>query len=80
MTVCQAVSTRIKALLSERQMSQYRLEQKSGIQHGVMNGIIKCHNKGIELGTIIKIANGFSMTLLEFLDDKVFSMEVVEAE
>ena len=80
MTVCQAVSTRIKALLSERQMSQYRLEQKSGIQHGVMNRIIKCHNKGIELGTIIKIANGFSMTLLEFLDDKVFSMEVVEAE
>ena len=80
MTVCQAVSTRIKALLNERQMSQYRLEQKSGIQHGVMNRIIKCNNKGIELGTIIKIANGFSMTLLEFLDDKVFSMEVVEAE
>ncbi len=80
MSVCEAVSIRIKYLLAKMNMTQYRLEQKSGIQHGVMSRIIKCCNKGVELGTVIMIANGFGMTLMEFLDDPVFSMEVIEAE
>ena len=80
MTVCEAVSIRIKKLLAETNMTQYRLEQKSGIQHGVMSRIIKCCNKGVELGTVIMIANGFDMSILEFLNDPVFSMETIEAE
>jgi len=80
MTVCEAVSSRIKTLLAKFNMTQYRLEQNSGIQHGVMNRIIKCCNKGVELGTVVLLANGFGMTLLEFLDDPVFSMDIIEAE
>ena len=35
MTVNDAVAKRIIELLSERKMTQYRLEQLSGIQHGI---------------------------------------------
>ena len=80
MTVCQAVATRTKNLLSERKMTQYRLEQDSGIQHGTMNGIMSAKNRGIELNTVMMIARGFRMTVLEFLDDPIFVSEELEIE
>ena len=80
MTVCQAVAIRTKNLLSERKMTQYRLAQYSGIQHGTMNGIMSAKNRGIELNTVMMIARGFRMTVLEFLDDPVFASEELEIE
>ena len=80
MTVCQAVAKRINKLLIERKMTQYRLEQESGIQHGTMNGIMSARNKGIELNTVMMIARGFSMTVTEFLDDPIFTAENLEIE
>ena len=80
MTVCQAVAKRINQILTERKMTQYRLEQNAGIQHGTMNGIMSARNKGIELNTVIMIARGFKMTVIEFLDDPVFTAEALEIE
>lgn len=80
MNVCQAVAIRIKNLLKERNMTQYRLEKESGIQHGTMNGIISAKNRGIELNTVMMIARGFHMTVLEFLNDPVFTSEELEIE
>lgn len=80
MTIGQATALRIKNLLKERQMSQYRLEQNSGILHGTMHCIIQGTNNDIQLGTVIKIANGFGMTYLEFLDDPLFHSEELEYE
>lgn len=61
-------------------MTQYRLEQESGIQHGTMNGIMSAKNRGIELNTVMMIARGFQMTVLEFLDDPIFTSEELEIE
>lgn len=80
MTVSQAVAKRINQLLTERKMTQYRLEQNSGIQHGTMNGIMSARNKGIELNTVMMIARGFRMTVTEFLDDPIFTAENLEIE
>lgn len=80
MTVSQAVAKRINRLLTERKMTQYRLEQNSGIQHGTMNGIMSARNKGIELNTVMMIARGFRMTVTEFLNDPIFTAENLEIE
>lgn len=61
-------------------MTQYRLEQESGIQHGTMNGVMSAKNRGIELNTVMMIARGFQMTVLEFLDDPIFMSEELEIE
>lgn len=61
-------------------MTQYRLEQNSGIQHGTMNGIMSARNKGIELNTVMMIARGFRMTVTEFLNDPIFTAENLEIE
>ena len=80
MTVNDAVAKRIAALLQEKNMSQYRLEQNSGIQHGSMQCIMNGRNKTVTLSTVILIAKGFDMPLVEFLDDEMFRSDDLELE
>ena len=80
MTVNDAVAKRISALLREKNMSQYRLEQESGIQHGSMQCIMNGRNKTVTLSTVIMLARGFDMSLTEFLNDDIFSSEELETE
>lgn len=78
MNICKAVGLRISNLLIEKKMSLYRLEQNSGILHGTMMCIINERNKNVTLKTIIQLARGFDMSLIEFLDDKLFLSEDLE--
>ena len=80
MTVNDAVAKRISKLLREKGISQYRLEQESGIQHGSMQCIMNGRNKTVTLSTVIMLAKGFNMTLTEFLDDELFRSEDLEIE
>ena len=72
MTVNEAVAARIAELLRERDMSQYRLEQATGIQHGSMQCIMNGRNKTVTLSTVILLAKGFDLTLAEFLSSDLF--------
>lgn len=78
MNVCTAVGLRICNLLEKKKMSLYRLEQKSGILHGTMMCIINERNKNVTLKTVMQLAKGFDMTLIEFLDDKLFDIEKLD--
>ena len=80
MTVSEAVAKRISKLLKEKNITQYRLEKNSGIQHGSMQCIMNGRNKTTTLTTIIMLARGFDMTLLEFLNDEMFADESLEVE
>ena len=80
MTVNDAVARRITALLKEKGISQYRLEQASGIQHGSMQCIMNGRNKTVTLSTVIMIAKGFGISLVEFLNDDIFNSEELEVE
>lgn len=73
MTTQKAVAMRISKLLLENDMTQYSLSIKSGIsKQGIANIINEKYNT-IKLDTIIKLADGFDMTLQEFFNDKVFN-------
>ena len=80
MTVSQAVAKRIAVLLKEKNMTQYRLEKNSHIQHGTMQCIMNGRNQATMLKTVIMIARGFDMTVDEFLDDDIFRSEMLEVE
>ena len=80
MTVNDAVAKRISKLLQEKNISQYRLEQESGIQHGSMQCIMNGRNKTVTLSTVIMLAKGFNMPLTEFLNDEIFSSKDLETE
>ena len=80
MTVNNAVAKRISKLLNEKGISQYRLEQESGIQHGSMQCIMNGRNKTVTLSTVIMLARGFGISLTEFLDDELFCSENLKIE
>ncbi len=80
MTVNNAVAIRISKLLQEKNMTQYRLEQESGIQHGSMQCIMNGRNKTVTLSTVIMLSKGFNMSLTEFLDDEIFNSDELELE
>lgn len=80
MTVNDAVAKRIAKLLKEKNISQYRLEQESGILHGSMQCIMNGRNKTVTLSTVMMLARGFKISLIEFLDDEIFNCEELEIE
>ena len=80
MNVSQAVAKRIEMLLKERNMTQYRLEQKSGILHGSLACIMNGRNKTVTLSTVYMIAKGFDMTVIEFLNHDIFLSDEIEFE
>ena len=79
-TVNEAVIKRIKYLLKEKNITQYRLEKNSGIQHGHMQWILSGKSKTVTLSTVMMIANGFGMTVAEFLSDDIFLYENLNVE
>lgn len=80
MSINETVAKRIIKLLKEKDMTQYRLEQKSGVFHGAMNRILSGQNKTVTLTTMYKLARGFDMTIFEFLDDDLFRSEDIEID
>lgn len=80
MTMNDAVAKRITALLQEKGMTRYRLEQKSGVFHGAMERIMSGQNKTVTLSTIFKLSNGFGITPIQFLDDDVFRSDELDIE
>ena len=72
MNISQAVALRIKELLKEKQLTQYRLEHKACLSHDTVKSIMKGKAKGVNLKTLIAISDGFGMTVSEFLQSELF--------
>lgn len=72
MDISQAVAQRIRELLAQKQMSQYKLEHLACLSHETVKSIMKGKAKGVNLKTIIAIADGFGMTVSEFLNSDLF--------
>ena len=69
MKLTRAIALRINKLLNEKNMTAYKLSQNSFIATSTLSDILNEGNKGINFSTIYKLAYGFNMTVLEFLDD-----------
>ena len=72
MNISEAVAIRIRELLKEKKLTQYKLEQNSCLSHDTVKSIMKGKAKGVNLKTVIAIADGFGMTVCEFLDSELF--------
>jgi transcriptional regulator with XRE-family HTH domain len=74
------VAMRVRELLTVNNITQYRLEQNCGINHSTLDFIMKSSNKTVNFKTIMQLAIGFNMTLLEFLDSPYFKFENFDLE
>ncbi len=77
-SVNHAVAERIKELLIEKNITQYRLAINSGITHSTLKNILHETIKDNLLSTIILIASGFDMTVSEFLNSPLFDEDKLD--
>lgn len=75
MTLSEAVATRVRAILKERNMTQYRLEQNSGVNHSTMKAFLNNKYKSCNLTTVVLIIRSLGMTVGEFFSDEIFERE-----
>ena len=80
MNVNKAVAMRICQLLNEKKMTPYRLAENSGISHSRLGCILKEKNKTVTLSTIMLIAQGFNISLIDFLNSPFFETDKLEIE
>lgn len=75
MTLSEAVAIRVRAILKERNMTQYRLEQNSGVNHSTMKAFLNNKYKSCNLTTVVLVIRALGMTVAEFFDDAIFESE-----
>ena len=78
MDLNKAVAMRIAELLDKYQITQYKLEKDAGILHGTVSNIMSERNKTVTLTTIFKLAKGFKIHYLEFLNSPLFNQIFTE--
>ncbi len=72
MQLNQAISTRLKQLLEEHEMTQYQLFSRSGVPKSTINNIINCAYDSVKLRIIHEICQGFQISIAEFFHSPLF--------
>ena len=75
MNLNKAFAIRLSKLLNERGMSKYRLERETGLTHSALRYIFNEVNKDVYFSTIAKVCDALKISLKEFFDDELFSLE-----
>lgn len=80
MNVQKAVALRISKLLIKYNMTPYALSQKSGLTKQAISNILNEKYKSIKFDTIYKLADGFNMTIDEFISDSILKRENLDID
>lgn len=79
-TLNDVVVERLCKYLGERNLTQYKLSQLSGVPFPTIKSIMQRRTKGITLKTIIMLSHGLGITPSEFIDDETFLAENLDLE
>lgn len=79
-TINDVVVERLCKFMGERNLTQYKLSQISGIPFPTIKSIMQRRTKGILLKTIIMLADGLDITPSEFINDNLFFARNLELE
>ena len=80
MKVSQAGATRIREILAEKNMTQYRLEMNSGLSKGTLTSLMYARYKGVNLTTLITVIRTLGITIDEFFKSPLFDEENLDCD
>lgn len=70
--IADVVVDRLCMYMNERNLTQYKLAQLSGVPFATIKSIMQRRTKDINLKTIIMLAEGLGITPSEFIDNEAF--------
>ena len=79
-TINDVVIERLYKYMGEKNLTQYKLAQLSGIPFPTVKSILQRRTKGITLKTIIMLSFGLEITPSEFLNDSAFTSENLDLD
>lgn len=74
MNTCKAVAKRIRELCKERRITPNALSYIAAVPQSTIKSILNDETKNPGIVTIIKLCDGFDITLTEFFDSPLFSV------
>ena len=78
MKLNQAISHRLMDLLSERNMTQYRLYILSGVPKSTINNIVTCSYDSVKLRIVHELCQGLNISITEFFNSPLIEEENLE--
>ncbi|MBQ3116504.1 MAG: helix-turn-helix transcriptional regulator [Clostridia bacterium] len=79
-TLNDVVVERLYFYMEQKNLSQYKLAQLSGVPFPTLKSIMQRRTRGISLKTIILLSNGLGITPSEFINHPSFSSENIDLE
>lgn len=80
MKITESVSYRVKEILEARKMTQYRLEQLTGISHNTMSSLLNCRYESCNLKTIFIIIEALDLSIHQFFNSPAFEFFNLDIE
>ena len=72
MNINKALSIRIREILKTKKISQYELEQRTGLYHSTLSCLLNCRYNSANMKTVFLIIQGLEVSVLEFFDSPLF--------
>lgn len=80
MTLNEAFAIRVKEIMQENKITQYKITQETGIYASTMNYILHSKTKASNFKTMALIIRALGVSVAEFFNSPVFDFENLEIE
>ena len=80
MKLNKAFALRVKEVLKQKEMTQYKLGQLTGLYHSTITDILNCKYKTPNFKNMALIIRELGMNMQEFFDSSVFDFNNLEIE
>ena len=72
MKLNQAISLRLRELLTQRTMTQYQLSSRSGVPKSTISNLLHCAYDSVKLRIIHELCQGLSISISDFFNSPLF--------
>ncbi len=80
LTLNQAFAIRTRELLKEKNMTQYKLEQATGLYHSTVNCLLNDRYKASNFKTMAIIIRALGVSINEFFNSPVFNFDELDID
>ena len=80
MTLNQAFAIRVRELLKEKSLTQYKLEQETGLYHSTMTSILGNKTKASNFKSMALIIKALDISISDFFDSPIFHFDNIDID
>lgn len=80
MNLSEAIAIRIREILKQKKISQYKLRLNTGVSKTTLTSILNCKYKSINLKSLFLIIRALNLSISEFFSSSLFSKDNLEEE